>query len=84
MTVDLGRKELKHFPKQKLFLLCVQRRRAWHRLPNRDLEQVLVRCLSAKVQLPGRVLVFVPRGDFRKLARRVAALPQAAVFPRNA
>jgi hypothetical protein len=75
---------LKHFPKQKLFLLSVQRRRAWHRLPNRDLEQVLVRGLSAKVQLPGRVLVFVPRGDFRKLARRVAALPQAAVFQRNA
>jgi Zn-dependent protease with chaperone function len=83
MVVNLGRKELKHFPKQKLFLLCVHRRRAWHRLPNRDMEQALIRCLSAKVQLPGRVLVFAPRGDFRKLAHRLAALPDAAVFRRR-
>ncbi|MSU58497.1 MAG: hypothetical protein EXS35_10020 [Pedosphaera sp.] len=83
VAVDLGRKELKHFPKQKLFLLCLHRRRAWHRLPNRDMEQTLIRCLTAKVQLPGRVLVFAPRGDFSKLARRVAALPDAAVFRRE-
>lgn len=82
VAAHLGRKELKHYPKQKLFLLCVHRRRAWHRLPNRDMEQALIRCLTAKVQLPGRVLVFAPRGDFTKLARRVGELPGAAVFQR--
>jgi hypothetical protein len=30
------------------------------------------------------VLVFALRGDFARLARRVAALPDAAVFQRNA
>ena len=82
-AADLGRKELKHFPKQKLFLLCVRRRPAWHRLPNRDLESALVTRLSAKVQLPGRVLVFAPRGNFSKLARRLAGVPDAAVFRRG-
>jgi len=82
IAADLGRKELQHFPKQKLFLLALQRRRAWHRLPNRELEAALVRRLTAKVQLPGRVLIFTPRGDFAKLSRRVAGLPDAEVFRR--
>ena len=83
VAADLGRKELKHFPQQKLFLLCVHRPPAWHRLPNREMERALVSRLSRKVRLPGRVLVFSPRGDFRKLARRLAALPNAAVFRRE-
>src|SRR5205085_10874685 len=39
---ELARKELRHFPKQKLFLLCVRRQRAWHRLPNEERDQTLV------------------------------------------
>lgn len=83
VAADLGRKELKHYPNEKLFLLCAQARPSWHHIPNRDREQGLIRRLSAKIQLPGRVRVFTPRGEFRKLAGRIAALPGAAVFRRT-
>jgi hypothetical protein len=83
IAAELGRKELRHFPKQKLFLLCVHRPRAWHWLPNRDQDQALVSRLSQVVRLPGRVLVFAPTGQFRVLARKLRRLPTASVFRRG-
>jgi Zn-dependent protease with chaperone function len=83
MVADLARKELRHFPKQKLFLLCVQARRAWHRLPDADRTQALVHRLTRAVPLPGRVLVFASQGSFRKLARRLAGIEGARVFKRE-
>jgi len=83
MAAELGRKELRHFPKQKLFLLCVHPLPAWHRLPNRDREQTLVNRLSQLVRLPGRVLVFAPSGPFRPLARKLQRLDNASVFWRG-
>jgi hypothetical protein len=80
---ELGRKELIYFPKQKLFLLCVHRRPAWHRLPNAERDQALVNRLSAAVRLPGRVLVFVPGGGFRALAGKLRRVPGAEVFRRD-
>jgi len=70
----LGQKLLHHFPKQRLFLLCVQTRRAWHRLGARDRDEALARRLALSVQLPGRVLVFAPHGEFRALARKLWAV----------
>jgi len=77
----LARKELRHFPKQKLFLLCVHARPAWHRLPSADRDQDLVNRLSRKLQLPGRVLVFGRTAGFRPLARKVQKFPSAQIFP---
>lgn len=82
VAAELARKDLRHFPKQKLFLLCVHRRPAWHRLPNRDREQTLVNRLSQTVRLPGRVLVFAAGGSFRALARKLRQVPDAMVFGR--
>src|SRR6185503_685887 len=42
----LGQKQLRHFPKQRLFVLCVRTRRAWYGLPNRAHEEALARRLS--------------------------------------
>jgi Zn-dependent protease with chaperone function len=79
----LGRKELRYFPKQRLFLLCVRRRSAWHRLPSRDRDQELVQRLMHRVHLPGRVLVFAPRGAFRALARKLARVPGSEIYPQG-
>jgi Zn-dependent protease with chaperone function len=83
VAAELGRKELRYFSNQKLFLLCVHARRAWHRLPNSARDQELVNRLSQRVRLPGRVLVFAPNGDFRPLARKLRTVPGAAIIGRS-
>ena len=77
---ELARKDLKHFPDQKLFLLCVRARRRWHGLPDSDAEQALASRLSKRVHLPGRVLVFAPQGSFRALAKKLRTIADATVY----
>ena len=72
---ELAQKQLKHFPRQKFFVLCAHRRRPWHRIPNRDLDFAMVRRLSQKVKLPGRLLVLPPSGGFKAVARKISSLP---------
>jgi hypothetical protein len=81
---DLARKDLRHFPKQRLFLLSVRRRAPWHRLPSRDRDQQLVNRLTRNVRLPGRVLVFAPTGAFRAIGRKLRYVPHTEVFRRGA
>ena len=83
VAAELCRKELRYSKKQNLFVLCVQARRAWHRLPSRDREQQLINRLSLKLTLPGRVLVIGPSGSFRALARKVNTVPDSTVFRRE-
>jgi Zn-dependent protease with chaperone function len=77
----LGQKQLRHFPKQRLFVLCVETPRGWHRLPVREHDESLARRLAQTVQLPGRVLVFAPHGSFRAIARKVQQVPGTNIFP---
>ena len=83
LRAHLARKELKHFPTQRLFVLCVYSRRAWHGFPNKDLDRALVTRLSQKLKLPGRLMVFSPTGIFRAVAKKVARVADAEVFHRN-
>ena len=76
----LGRKELRHFPKQRLFVLCLYPRRPWHRLADHAADRALVNRLLQKLRLPGRVMVFTPTGDFRALARRLAGVPGVEIL----
>jgi hypothetical protein len=82
-AAQLAQKQLLHFPKQRLFLLCVRGRAAWHRLPSAARDRALVARLTGVVRLPGRVLIFGPHGTYRKLARRIGAIAGAAVFRRG-
>jgi Zn-dependent protease with chaperone function len=82
-SAALVRKQLRYFAKQRLYVLCIQLRPAWHRLPNREREQAVVAKLFKAVPLPGRVLVFAPRGDFRALARKVRRMPGATIYQRK-
>jgi hypothetical protein len=75
----LGRKELKHLRTQKLFLLCVEGRRSWHGLPNRERDQALASRLVQLVQLPGRLFVFCPSGAFGALAKKLQSVPGAEI-----
>jgi hypothetical protein len=81
VLAHLARKQLTHFPKQRLFLLCVETRRAWHRLPNRSADEAAARALARSVQLPGRFLVFAAHGGFRAVAKKVRQVPGSQVLP---
>jgi hypothetical protein len=79
----LVRKSLKHFPKQKLFLLVVSSKpTSLFGYSNSDHDRTLVTSLIVAVKLPGRVLVVAPQGGFRPLARKIMSLPDSKVFPR--
>ena len=80
---NLGRKELKHFPRQRLFVLCIYSRRPWYRPANRDADRASVNRLSPKLLLPGRLIVFAPAGSFRAMARKLASVPGVEIFRRN-
>jgi hypothetical protein len=73
----LGRKQLTHFVKQRLFVLCVRVRTGWHRIPNAKLERAIVANLFKAVHLPGRVLIFAPSGSYRGIAYKLAKIPGA-------
>jgi hypothetical protein len=77
---ELAQKQMRFFPKQKFFILCVHRWQAWHRLPNTAQDRVLVNRLSRVVQLPGRVLVFPPSGAHRAIARKFRFLPGTEIY----
>ncbi len=78
---ELAQKELKHFTHQRLFVLCVRRQPAWHRLQDAEQDRALTRRLTQGVRLPGRVLVFPPTGGFRALARKLRHVAGSAVWP---
>jgi hypothetical protein len=82
-SAALARKELKYFAAQRLYLLCIRLRPAWHHLPNRAREQAAVAQLVKSVKLPGRVLIFAPRGIFRGIARKLRPLSGAAIYKRE-
>ena len=83
LRAHLARKELKHFPKQRLFVLCVYPKRPWHGFSNSDLDRALVNRLTRKVKLPGRVIIFTPIGKFRALSRKIGLVKQSEIFRRE-
>jgi Zn-dependent protease with chaperone function len=82
VAASLAQKKMRHFQKQRLFVLCIEGRRAWYRPADHDAEQAAVKRLFAKARLPGRVLVFAPSGSFAPLARKLRAIPQTRIFTR--
>lgn len=76
----LARKSLKFFSKQRFYLLCIELRKPWHRMPNTTREQTVVAELIKTVKLPGRVLIFPPRRGMRPIARKIKAMPDLIVY----
>jgi hypothetical protein len=75
----LARKELRHFPRRRLFVLCVRSRVGFLGRSNALLDESVARRAMAKVKLPGRVLVVSPGGVFAPLARKISRQPDARV-----
>jgi hypothetical protein len=82
--VYLGRKELKVFKDEKLFLLCIRARRQWHRLPNTSAEEQIVAKMTMMSALPGRTLTFAASGPFKDVAKKLMKFPGALIFSNNA
>ena len=77
----LARKQLRHFARQRLFVLCVRTQPNFLGRSNADADAALAARLIPEMTLPGRVLVIAPQGGFRKLGRRVMAFPGSQVYP---
>jgi hypothetical protein len=77
----LARKELKHFPRQRLFVCCVRSTAGCWTWSGADRDSALAARLIPVVRLPGRVLIIAARGNFRALSRKIMAMPDAWVYP---
>jgi hypothetical protein len=76
----LAQKRLQYFKHQRLFVLCIRRRRQWFNFLDGDPERDLVRRVAQSVRLPGRLLVISPQGSFRALGRKIERTG-SAVWP---
>lgn len=77
----LARKELKYFQRQKLFVMVVQSQpTGLFGTTDPENDRRIVSKLIGQVNLPGRVLVIAPQGNFRRLARRIRGLPGSQVY----
>lgn len=82
LRADLVQKRLRSFPKQRMFVLIVYPKPAWHRLPSHDREWAVVHRISALLNLPGRTVVLPPSGTHRPVARQASRVPSAEVWRR--
>ncbi|MBS0261862.1 MAG: hypothetical protein JSS02_07885, partial [Planctomycetes bacterium] len=63
----------------RLFLLCISTSAEPKLFRDRGAESRSARRLVGKISLPGRVIIIVPQGSDRALARRVMALPGSQI-----
>ena len=78
----LVRKELKHFQKQKLFVLVARTKPSGlFGGSNADRDRALVTALMSSVKLPGRLLIVAPQGGFRALAQKIMASESPPIVP---
>lgn len=76
----LARKELQHFPEQRLFVLVIRVKRRWYALPSAEKESAVVGRLVARTHLPGRLLVVGEHGGFAGVARKVKGVPGGRIY----
>ena len=76
----LVRKDLRHFPQRRLFVLVVRSPANWRGSSSESRDSAIVRDLLPRVVLPGQSLIISPDGGFRSLARRIMKLPGAQLL----
>ena len=79
----LVRKELRHFRRRRLFVLCVRTRPNWFGVSSTERDTALVNRLIPQLQLPGQFLIIAPQGGFKSLARKVMTIGGSKVFSAN-
>ena len=76
----LARKDLRHFPEQRLFVLVVRLARRWYAPPSAAKSSAVVGRLIGKVRLPGRLLIVGEQGGFAAVARKVKLAPESRFY----
>ena len=83
-TAWLVRKDLQHFPRQRLFILVVQSSpKGFFGTAEPDRDRKIVTRLITDLKLPGRVLIVAKHGSFSKLARKVVACPDSQIYQKS-
>ena len=80
VAAHLVRKELKHFPEQRLFVLVISLARRWYMPPDAGKASAAISRLVAKVHLPGRLLIVGEGGSFVGVARKAKAVSGGKIF----
>lgn len=80
-NVWLVQKMLEHFPDEKLFVACVDSEEK--RAARVETNDRLVTSLLLDMDLPGRLFVVTPTGEFRNVARTLSRDASAKVFDRS-
>ncbi|HNQ89902.1 MAG TPA: M48 family metalloprotease [Verrucomicrobiota bacterium] len=83
-VVYAARKAVRHFPDQPFTVFALGLRVPWWKPRSTSASQRLVERVLEKIELPGRILVFVTEGNLKRLGRRVAGMPGARVYGRSA
>lgn len=74
----LAKKQLQYFQEEPLYVLCVES--TGKRRVKALAEDQLVAPLMLNCELPGRLLVISPSGEFRRTAKHLMNLPSTAVY----
>jgi len=74
----VARKQLRHFPAQRLFVVVLETSFQWAGASDRD--ATLCGRLHEALALPGRTLVVTPRGFWKGVARKVMRVPGSEVY----
>ena len=75
----LAQKALQHFPHRRLFVLCVEARRAGWWGGSGEKDQALASRLIPLVRLPGQVLVIAAGGALAKIAKKARQVPESSI-----
>ncbi|MBS0201304.1 MAG: M48 family metalloprotease [Planctomycetes bacterium] len=80
----LVQKELRHFKKERLFVLVVRTKPSGlFGSTNADVDNRLARSLMGTITLPGRVLIIAPQGGFARLSKKILSMRDTNVFLRD-
>ena len=78
----LAEKKLEYFPEERLFVIAVDSNKRAGKLRGTRNDQMIT-ALMVRVQLPGRLFVVNPTGEFRSVADRIMKEPEWKVFDRS-
>ncbi|MCA9051943.1 MAG: hypothetical protein KDA89_24560, partial [Planctomycetaceae bacterium] len=79
----LVQKQLRHFPDERLYVLCVDTATRIGPAQRSERNDRLLTSVMMKAELPGRLFVVNPTGEFRAVARRLMKQDDWQIFERS-
>ncbi|MFO1001732.1 MAG: M48 family metalloprotease [Planctomycetaceae bacterium] len=78
----LVQKSLRYFPDERLFILAVDSVKT-NGVSRSDLNNRMITSLMLQLELPGKVFIVTPTGEFRSAAKRIGQVPEWKVYERQ-